>query len=377
MSTTMNTSDKGRLGRALLSAACILALAAGGASAQQAGGGAGGSDNSDQDFKQPLRSKRAARAPRAVEGQPQAKSYMTLRQSEGDDEYEVVIEGDQITSAKVNGKEVPEKRIRRSDDRVEILDKDGNVMTTFLVGKGGWSTLQFPGLPGQAFGQAGPRTVTGWSQPKVMLGINMTEVPEEMADQLKLDADEAIFIARVLPGSPAEKAGLRDKDVVVAVNGERPATREKVAEAIKGKEPGDDVAFTVIRAGKERSIKIELARYDPKVMQTELPGGLTITDPEHQREFQEHMQERMKELYKRMPQAQGGQGGNWFFDPSNDNLRFYTPQAPRSGAESAELKARLKELDERMADLDKKMEALSARLEKLNTALDQRRDRDR
>jgi hypothetical protein len=196
-----------------------------------------------------------------------------------------------------------------------------------------------------------------------------------MADQLSVDAGEVVFISRVLPGSPAEKAGLKDKDVVVAINGERPATREKVAEAIKGKEPGDDVAFTVIRSGKERSIRVELAKYDPKVMQMEVPGALTFQDPEAQRQFQEKMQEQMKELSKHM--GPGAGGGSWFFDPENDNLRFYTPLAPRSGAESAELKARLKELDTRMADLDKKMEALNARLEKLNSSLDQHRDRDR
>ena len=379
----MNTAMSISRSRTLLSAACILAIAAGGAFAQSAGGGGSG-DGAEQDFKQPLRTKRAPRA-RVVEGQPegqaqgQAKSFMTMRQSDGDDEYEIVVQGDQITSAKVNGKEIPEKRVRRSDDRVELLDRDGNVMSTFLVGKHGFSTLDFPGrgFQGYPFAQGGPQTTTGWAQPKVMLGINMTELPEEMADQLKVDADEVVFISRVLPDSPAEKAGLKDKDVVVAINGERPATREKVAEAIKGKDAGDEVAFTVVRSGKERTIKIELAKYDPKVMQLEIPGGLTLTDPQAQREFQEKMQERMKELSRQWQQGHGGQGGSWYFDPNNDNLRFYTPQAQRPGPESAELKARLKELDEKMADLDKKMEELTARLDKLNKSLEQRRERDR
>jgi hypothetical protein len=363
-------SDMIRARRTILSAACILALTAGGAAAQSAGGG-GNDDGAD--FKQPLGAKRA---PRARAGQPgaQGRSFMTMRQTEGDDEYEVTIEGDQIT-AKVNGKSLPEKRIRRSDDTVELLDREGNVMTTFQVGRHGLSTREFPGGRAQPFAFGGPGA-TVWTQPKVMIGINMDNIPEEMAEQLKVDADEVVFISRVLPDSPADKAGLKDKDVVVAINGERPATREKVAEAIKGKEPGDDVAFTVIRAGKERTIKIELAKYDPGVMQLEVPG-LSLQDPEHQKEFQEKLQEHMKELYRLAPPGQGGQGGNWFFDPNNENLRFYTPTAPRAGAESPELKARLKALDQKMAELDKKMEELSTRLEKLNKSLDQRRDRDR
>jgi hypothetical protein len=194
-----------------------------------------------------------------------------------------------------------------------------------------------------------------------------------MSEQLTLDAEDVVFISRVLPDSPADKAGLKDKDVVVAINGERPATREKVAEAIKGKEPGDDVAFTVIRSGKERTIKIELAKYDPKVMQ--MPGVVAL-DPEHQRQWEEKMKDFQKEFPQGLGGAQGG-GNTWYFDPNNQALRFYSPQSPRSGADSAELKARLKELDDKMADLDKKMEELTSRLEKLNKSLDQRRDRDR
>jgi hypothetical protein len=374
MSTAMNTGPT-RFSRTLLSAACVLALTAGAAVAQSAGGGgsSGGSDNG-QDFKQPLRGKKA-RAPRAeAEGQPRAETHMTLRQSEGDDEYEVIIDGDKVSSAKVNGKDLPEKRIRRTDDRVELLDRDGNVMTTFLVGKGGvlgggGGARTWTFTPGQPLMPSLPQGATGWTQPKVMLGINMTELPEEMADQLKVDADEVVFISRVLPGSPADKAGLKDKDVVVAINGERPATREKVAEAVRGKDPGDDVAFTVIRGGKERTLKIELAKYDPKVMQMGMPGATGFPDAEHQRQFEEQM----KELSRRMPQGQGGHGGSFYFDPNNDNFRFFTPQA--GGAESPELKARLKELDSRMAELDKKMEELTARLDKLNKSLEQRRER--
>ena len=143
-----------------------------------------------------------------------------------------------------------------------------------------------------------------------------------------------------------------------------------LAEAVRGKDPGDDVAFTVIRGGKERTIKIELAKYDPKVMQMGVPGAAGFPDAEHQRQFEEQM----KELSRRMPQAQGGgHGGSFYFDPNNESLRFFTPQA--GGAESPELKARLKELDSRMSELDKKMEELNARLDKLNKSLEQRRER--
>src|SRR5262249_33598461 len=61
---------------------------------------------------------------------------MMMRQDDGDNAYELRIQGDKVT-ARVNGKEVQADRIQRDKDEVRILDKDGKVVATFQVGLSG------------------------------------------------------------------------------------------------------------------------------------------------------------------------------------------------------------------------------------------------
>ena len=59
-----------------------------------------------------------------------------------------------------------------------------------------------------------------------------------------------IVVTRVQPGSPAEKAGLRPKDVVAAVNGRVLDTPNPFYDAVSRGRPGDTVRFTVRRGGE-------------------------------------------------------------------------------------------------------------------------------
>ena len=65
-----------------------------------------------------------------------------------------------------------------------------------------------------------------------------------------------IVITRVLPGSPAEKAGLRAKDVVAAVNGRLLDTPNPFYDAVSRGLPGDTVRFTVRRGGEAAPVEL-------------------------------------------------------------------------------------------------------------------------
>lgn len=65
-------------------------------------------------------------------------------------------------------------------------------------------------------------------------------------------------ISEVIEGSPAQDAGLRDADLVVAVNGTRVTDGIALIVRIRTFQPGDTVEFTVRRDEDERTIAITL-----------------------------------------------------------------------------------------------------------------------
>jgi PDZ domain-containing protein len=71
------------------------------------------------------------------------------------------------------------------------------------------------------------------------------------------DAREA-RVSRVMPGSPAEKAGVRRDDVVLSIDDE-PATRGTVEELSAGLEPGERVRLRLRRDGREQTVDVVAA----------------------------------------------------------------------------------------------------------------------
>lgn len=87
------------------------------------------------------------------------------------------------------------------------------------------------------------------------------EIEKELVPEEIMPAPSAIII-EVMPGSPAEDAGLRAGDVVIAVDGESLGVERGLAELIAGYEPGDRIRLTVTRPGEgQLEVKVRLAEH--------------------------------------------------------------------------------------------------------------------
>ncbi len=91
------------------------------------------------------------------------------------------------------------------------------------------------------------------------LGIEMVDLTPALAKKLGVAAPEGAVVAAVQPGSPAEKAGLRERDVVVALNG-RPMRTAAELRARLGLTPvGEEIELRVLRGTETRNIQVRIA----------------------------------------------------------------------------------------------------------------------
>lgn len=275
----MNTpirSVRFSLCRAALLAAGAGLLVAAPALAQSAAGGS---------FDRPLSAAAAQPATPRTSGD----TTIVISSSENGKSYSVKVHNNEV-SAEIDGQPVPADRIDRKGDVIIIKDKDGKAEKTFDVGVRSARTRSTTNVvPLRNFSvQTTPDPVQGgaaWSAttaeppnpPPVMVGITMSNPDGALAEHLGLKEDEVFVIDRVVDDLPAAKAGLEPLDVVIAIDGQRPASQDKFRETLRSKKAGDTLELTVVRKGAEKKVKIELAAYDRAKLAPAGLGQLMIT----------------------------------------------------------------------------------------------------
>ena len=88
---------------------------------------------------------------------------------------------------------------------------------------------------------------------RAYLGVNVLEMTSEMASQMSLSEVKGILVARVVPGSAADKAGLRNGDLLLSVAGVSVNSFAEMMEELGRFNPGDHVDISYYRDGKTHS----------------------------------------------------------------------------------------------------------------------------
>jgi S1-C subfamily serine protease len=92
------------------------------------------------------------------------------------------------------------------------------------------------------------------------LGVYLEEVSDEKQKALNLPEERGAVISKVIAGSPAEKAGLKENDVIVAFNGRRVDTVRELQRLLGETPAGRNVTFEVLRGGAPQNISATLGK---------------------------------------------------------------------------------------------------------------------
>ncbi len=109
----------------------------------------------------------------------------------------------------------------------------------------------------------GGRVVRGW------LGVSIQEVTSQLAKEFGLKEAKGALISDILADSPAEAAGLKRGDIVVALNDQAIENASQLRNQVAQLGIGTRAKVRVIRGGKEKALEIKIEAQPKDVAQAE------------------------------------------------------------------------------------------------------------
>lgn len=101
---------------------------------------------------------------------------------------------------------------------------------------------------------------------RAFLGVRSIPVTQALKDKNNLSVDYGALVVRgtqpdelaVMPGSPADKAGLVENDIILSIDGQKIDDQHSLASLIRGKQPKDKINVKVQHRGEEKTLSVTL-----------------------------------------------------------------------------------------------------------------------
>ncbi|GMV54629.1 MAG: hypothetical protein AMXMBFR6_04340 [Betaproteobacteria bacterium] len=143
-----------------------------------------------------------------------------------------------------------------------LVDANGNLLgiNTAIYSRSGGSLgigFAIPASNARAIMEQIVRTgsvTRGW------VGVEIQEITPELAESFGLPAQQGALVSGVMRGSPADQAGIRPGDAIVAIQGKAVGDAKGMLNLIAGLAPGDKATLTLRRNGKQLDVPVEVGR---------------------------------------------------------------------------------------------------------------------
>lgn len=156
--------------------------------------------------------------------------------------------------------------INRGNSGGPMFDLNGNVIginSQILSPTGGNVGIGFA-IPAEQAKPIVDQLMKGQAIQRGYLGIQMQDLTSDIAEALGVPKDRGTLVARVEPGQAAEKAGVRQGDVIVRVNNKDVTPDQTLSYIVANVPPGTRIPVDLIRDGKRQSVTITVGTRPPE-----------------------------------------------------------------------------------------------------------------
>src|SRR5882672_9790292 len=161
---------------------------------------------------------------------------------------------------------------------------------------------QTPPAPPQPPGQPHPPPPGGHEKapkvPAIFLGVETSQVPTVVSEQLGLSKGLGLVVEYVVPASPAAAAGIQQNDILKMLNDQILIEPSQLRKLLQTFSDGADVTLTILRKGQEQKVTVKLTKKEMPQRHSLTPGG------DHDWDFDEigDVGEQMHEMKEQLQQ---------------------------------------------------------------------------
>jgi len=174
------------------------------------------------------------------------------------------------------------------------------------------------------------------------LGVGLTELSPELRKHFGAPEKAGVMVSQVEDGSPAEKAGLKVGDILVAVDGDQVDSSFDVGSRIRNLKDGEQAGLEIVRDGRSQKLTATIAERERPAIDM---GPFLFKEKDGNDVLLRMGKDKLlgPEFHKKLEALGDGEDGD------GHRMIIRRLGSPRE----AELEKQLKELEKRIAELEK------------------------
>ena len=92
------------------------------------------------------------------------------------------------------------------------------------------------------------------------LGVTIQDLKGDLADYYGVKGQSGVLVADVVSGDPADRAGIKPKDIITKVNGKKITTSRDLTNLAADLGVGDTADVTILREGKQKTLQVKIGK---------------------------------------------------------------------------------------------------------------------